>query len=325
MENGDDTSLKDGLKGPDTLSMYSNQVGGHGILIKPKGSRCILKHSQDVEYQFYNECLPSTCSALLPFTPRYFGQVDLDVASVSTCSAVGTSTCKKYLMMEDLADGMKKPCILDLKMGLKQRSVRKYSDQKVGSKLLKSLNTTSHKLGFRLGGAQLHKSNDGVAFYNKYFGRQLDEDGIYRVLESFFSSPEGEDKNTSKILVGVFLSKLHELKETVVTLDGFRFWSGSLLFLFDAARSTDSADMRMIDFANFTLIDPSNGPDKEYLYGLNCIIEFLKALLLEESDVSVVLQKIQSTIGIPPDPRTQDDELTIQVDKFKLQVATSGT
>lgn len=325
MENGEASTLSNVLKNPDAVTMYSNQVGGHGILIKPKDSKYILKHAQEMEYHFYNDCMPLTCSALQPFTPIYYGQVELDATSVSKCSSDGRSSlaCVKYLMMEDLAYGMTKPCILDLKMGLKQRSVRKYSDMKVSSKLLKSLNTTSHKLGFRLGGAQLHKSSDGVAFYNKYFGRQLDEQGIYKVLESFFSSMEGGEPNSSKILIADFLNRLHELEETIETLDGFRFWSGSLLFLFDAVDPANSSVLKMIDFANFTLIDPSYGPDKEYLYGLNCLIEFLEGLLDDQPDVTVVMETILNSIGTPPDPRSQDEELAVQVAKFKDHIATT--
>lgn len=299
---------------PSILGMYTNQVGGHGILIKPKDTMYILKHAEPTELDFYSECLPSIGAPLQPFVPEYYGCVDVHVSSVSACKAVDVSTPsddrRKYLMMEDLAHEMIEPCILDLKIGLKQRSVRKFSDAKVNSKLLKSLNTTSHKLGFRLGGAQLHKSNDGVAFYNKYFGRQLDVEGTYMMLDSFFSSV---DKSSREFLVTDFLDQLHALRAVLESLPGLRFWSGSLLLLYDSAQPNNGGILKMIDFVNFSQIDPSNGPDEEYMYGMSSLIEFLEGLRNDEPDASLAL----SRMGPLPDPRIQDSELAIQVEKFK--------
>jgi hypothetical protein len=57
---------------------------------------------------------------------------------------------KKYLILEDLTAGLDLPCVMDIKMGVRQRSVRHYNrPEKLAVTLKKSINTTSSLLGFR--------------------------------------------------------------------------------------------------------------------------------------------------------------------------------
>merc|ERR1719221_1599646 len=74
---------------------------------------------------------------------------------------------RTYIVLEDLASSMQKPCILDLKMGYKQRS-KSYTQAKRERCRQKSLESTSHLLGFRLCG--IDKEDE---FHDKYWGRNL--------------------------------------------------------------------------------------------------------------------------------------------------------
>ena len=295
------------------MTMYSNQVGGHRVLVKPKDSSVVLKPYDEAEFNFYDQCMPVVCSCLMPFTARCYGEVDLRSADHLSSSSGAPGKTGKYVMLEDLAHGIKKPCILDLKMGLKQRSVRNFSDKKLQSKAYKSLTTTSHELGFRLGGAQ-HTSDEGVTtLYNKYFGRLQDAAGTYKILRIVFGSVSSDSCRV--MIIEMFIKKLLELRSVIRGLKGFRFWSGSLLFVFDSAVdaivSPDSVILKMIDFANYTRLEDSCF-DKEYDFGIDCLIKFLQGTLNNDA-IDVVL----SRLGQPPDPHVQDQELmTAHIQNF---------
>jgi hypothetical protein len=299
------------------LTMYSNQVGGHRVLVKPLDSSIVLKPYDEAEFDFYDRCVPVLCSELMPFTARCYGEVDLRaITPEHGGSSIIPGKSGKFVMLEDLAHGIARPCILDLKMGLKQRSIRNYSDKKVKSKEEKSVSTTSHRLGFRLCGAQIYKKGeDNIAFYNKYFGRLQDEAGTYSILESFFDSVTSEAVRIE--IIQVFLSKLEDLRRVIRALGGFRFWSGSLLLILDSASSDEedvenSVILRMIDFANYTQLSEREKFDAEYDFGIQSISEFLRGILKRES-----FESAMSRLGSPPDPAVQDKELLVAVERYR--------
>ncbi|EEQ99124.1 inositol hexakisphosphate kinase, putative [Perkinsus marinus ATCC 50983] len=141
------------------------------------------------------------------------------------------------VVLEDLAHGMATPCILDLKMGAKQRAVRYgLSKAKMESKLKKSRQTTSHSLAFRMCGVQLYDRISGErVYYNKYYGRKQSEQGVFQTINTFFDSIQEPYK---KILIKRLVDKLERLLTILQSLNGFRFWSGSLLFVFDGPSTT---------------------------------------------------------------------------------------
>lgn len=297
-----------------TLTMYSNQVGGHRVLVKPKDSSVVLKPYDEAEFNFYDQCMPVMCSCLMPFTARCYGEVDLRSPASPDHPAKGG----KYVMLEDLAHGISKPCILDLKMGLKQRSIHNYSFKKLQSKAYKSISTTSHQLGFRLGGAQLYQNGQDVAFYNKYFGRLQDAEGTYTILKCLFGSVP--NPNLRKNIIEIYVSKLKELRAVLRGLKGLRFWSGSLLLVFDSVGvsgsiSQETVMLKMIDFANYTRlpdsIESAGDFDREYDYGIECLVKFLEGIINKET-IESVLSRIEA--NQPPDPEVQDKELMATAD-----------
>ena len=300
-----------------TLTVYTHQVGGHQILVKPKDSSIILKPYDEAEYKFYDECVPQICASLSPFTARCFGEVDLkkdNSEHVIASSKETSGKAGKYVMLEDLAHGITKPCILDLKMGLKQRSIQNYSLKKVHSKERKSNLTTSHLVGFRLGGAQLY-SDGNIVFYNKYFGRLQDVSGTLDILKSFFDSVA--DISLSKMIIETFIDKLNILRDIIRSLPGFRFWSGSLLFIFDStisssSKAAESVILKMIDFANYTRLENNYEFDREYVYGIDCIILFLRGILLDQS-----IEMIMKELPVAPNRGHQDAELAQAVEYYR--------
>ena len=302
------------------LSSYKNQVGGHGEFVKLGGSRLVLKPFVGSEFSFYHQIQAPRFRELLPFTARCYGAVDVDESSCSNDSMT-SKPCFKYVMLEDLAHGFQKPCVLDLKMGLKQRSLKNISTAKLLRTSMKSMGTTSHLLGFRLCGVSFYNEIGDRVFKDKYEGRRMDVPAAYIVISEFFSTVRNPGKRI--VLIQEFLRRLIRLKKVLLNLPGVRFWSGSLLLVFDAERP-ELATLKMIDFAQTGLLTTSlssyddspespgipiqgrDNPDFEYIYGIENLVEFLNAILQSSIEPP-------KRTSIPPSPADQDLELVTLV------------
>lgn len=74
-----------------------------------------------------------------------------------SCNSSRSCLCiRKHIVLEDLVFGFRKPCVLDLKMGIRQRTLGADAAKEQRQRA-KSLETTSHILGFRLCGCQVSR------------------------------------------------------------------------------------------------------------------------------------------------------------------------
>ena len=130
-------------------------------------------------------------------------------------------------------------------------------------------------------------------YRDKYYGRSLDREAFIKTLKEFVY--DGSSYRTD--IIPTILRNLHQLKDLISKQNGYRFYSSSLLLLYDgdqtstrsssAASATSSTCVCMIDFAHTTCplegyqTDPIqyNGPDEGYVLGLNSLIEAFQSHL----------------------------------------------
>ena len=140
-----------------------------------------------------------------------------------------TVTCQQYILLENLTTQYRQPCVLDLKLGTRLHGDNA-SDSKKMSHLAKVASTTSGLLGLRLGGMQMYQVSLGrYICRNKLYGRSLSADGLKNAVRQFFCNGLLVRTDVIRALV----AKLLKLQKLLRSLDTFRFYSSSLLVIYD--------------------------------------------------------------------------------------------
>lgn len=242
---------------PNLLEPFAHQVAGQSLVFC-YGADAICKSLIGRELRVY-QTMPDS---LRPYVPEYRGVVDIALSGpklpqkdrgeekdeeegVERGGVEHPLTTQRhldkvvksqkednvyhFLLLENIVSGYNRPCVLDLKLGTRQHG-DDAPTEKVHYQVNKCLRTTSALLGVRLCGMKVFQSATGnYVKVDKTEGRRMRENDFREAMRNFLF----DGRHIRRELIPALLLKLQKLKAAISELPSFRFYSSSLLVVYD--------------------------------------------------------------------------------------------
>uniref|UniRef100_A0A3Q3VR72 Kinase n=1 Tax=Mola mola TaxID=94237 RepID=A0A3Q3VR72_MOLML len=143
----------------------------------------------------------------------------------------------KFILLENLTWRHTMPCVLDLKMGTQQHGDDD-TEEKKAVKIRKCQQSTAATIGVCLSGMQVYRSDTGqLMFMSKFHGRRLTLPDFKEALFQFFHS----GRRLRHELLSPVLRRLRDMQAALQACESYRFYSSSLLIIYDGASPQKSA------------------------------------------------------------------------------------
>ncbi|CAG8618275.1 12590_t:CDS:2 [Ambispora gerdemannii] len=277
------------------LQSFEHQLGGHKKLLSMNDGSILVKPSNTIEREFYEN------SVLYPefaqWIPRYFGSLQLQgvqsqlatiatniVDSVEANGTVGgVGSGEGTICIENITCKFKKPCMLDLKLGIVLYGPD--ADEAKRQKMIKKAeSSTSSTLGIRITAMKVYeKSKNSFIIYPREFGYSLTKDTVFSGFAKYFDVlQDSPPHNLRSVVIKRFIDDLQEFHKVLENHE-LRLHSASLLFVYEGDEKVlaDALEQEKQQ-GDIGGKKPNTGigRDEGCLLGLNNTINYLRQLLV---------------------------------------------
>ncbi|PAA75248.1 hypothetical protein BOX15_Mlig013817g1 [Macrostomum lignano] len=192
--------------------------------------------------------------------------------------------------MEDLLRGLRRPCVMDCKMGGRSTPPGAPASKHL---LQRAMYAHREKLGFIITGFKVFPPGKKARYYSIMHGRSLNEEGVFAKGFLPFLEPAGSSSRICRVATEI-VRQLEQLRAWFTEQRIYLFYASSLLIAYESAPT--QADelgvvVRMVDFAHATpaaaataaAMATAAAPDENYLLGLGRLIDYFRRAVAESA------------------------------------------
>eukprot|EP01113_Clastostelium_recurvatum_P043223 TRINITY_DN7104_c0_g1_i2.p1 TRINITY_DN7104_c0_g1~~TRINITY_DN7104_c0_g1_i2.p1 ORF type:complete len:367 (-),score=53.48 TRINITY_DN7104_c0_g1_i2:21-1067(-) len=299
------------------IKPFLHQVGGHCKMMRSKG--IVMKPLVQREFQFYERAC-FEYPRIIPYIAHYYGTTSLpspqtpsssSIIEVDSLNLIEEDARTEYLLLQDLTYKYRRPCILDMKIGTRQRGAVCAS-------------TTSSTLGIRICGMKVYRPGYGYEIHDRLYGRSLNASTMEEAIRDFLYDGERLRRGILLQLISKLAALIEVLSEDPCGAEDdngagctlspsmchssfpLRLYSSSLLLVFDGdyldkdGERVGDVDIKMIDFAHaISKHDDEGKEDDGYVFGLHNLLHIFHSIA-SRSTCDPSIQGMDITTCPPP-------------------------